>query len=108
MAMDDLYIATASRGINANGTDQRRRTTAAAAAAAAVTTTNGEPNIEGLLDGRSNHVQDSNRNIRRQDARRTFRLFRTTQPDGPHILPQIRLTESVVNQGLKRPRPKSW
>ena len=97
MALDDLHIASASTGINAS---EHNNTTTTSSIA------DGENNINGLLHG-SQHHHDSNRNIRRQDARRAFRLFQTTT-DAPHVLPQQLLTESVVNQGLKRPRPRSW
>ena len=99
MASDDVYIAMASSGINVTG--DLRRTTAA---------NNRENDIEGLLDG-GRHFEDSNRNIRRQDTRRALRLFRSgsnAATGTPPVLPQQELFESVVNQGLKRPRPRSW
>jgi hypothetical protein len=99
MATDDLAITSASAGINPGGE---------AAGIAENGENNGENNIEGLLHG-GEHLDDVNRNVRRQHARTAERLFRTTVVDGTTAqLPRQALLQSVVNQGLKRPRPRSW
>jgi hypothetical protein len=49
-----------------------------------------------LLHG-GEHFDDVNRNIRRQ-----------LQRNNSQVLPQKKLHESVVNQGLRRPTPKNW
>jgi DDE superfamily endonuclease len=51
----------------------------------------------GLLHG-GEHFDDVNRNIRR----------RRQEPMGYGVLPQQTLHDSVVNQGLRRPTPRTW
>jgi DDE superfamily endonuclease len=56
-------------------------------------------NPSGLLHG-GEHFDDVSRDIRRR-GQRTVRAATT-------VLPQQRLHDSVANQGLRRPTPKSW
>jgi hypothetical protein len=104
MAIDELNIATASSGVNVS------RVGPAAGVPSTGNVTAAESNdVEGLLHG-GDHHDDMNRNVRRQDARCTLRLFWASAAPGTTLeeLPRQTLMASVVNQGLKRPKPRSW
>ena len=106
-ADDDATIASASAGMNTtvsnDATPGRRRNNIIIEGQ-----NGGDNNIEGLLHG-GNHLQDVNRNIRRQHARTALRLFRHAVAEGAAPqLPRVSLLEFLVNQGLKRPKPRSW
>jgi hypothetical protein len=93
LAADEVYIANSSVGLNVG-----EATTAPA----------GENDVRGLLHG-GQHLEDVNRNFRRQEHRRAVRLFQSRTTAGTTTeLPRQTLITSVVNQGLKRPRPRSW
>jgi hypothetical protein len=100
MAADDVVIASASSGMN--------KVDAPPGKMAQDTPVNAEHNIEGLLNG-GEHLDDVSRNVRQQHACTALRLFRDLVADNAAaLLPRQVLLRSVVNQGLKRPRPRSW
>ena len=76
LATDDAYISYASSGINTGGVFQVDNDPSAPTnGTSATTTSTTEHNVEGLIHG-GEHYDDVNRNVRRQEGRRTRRQMR--------------------------------